>query len=437
MRRVGESAGPRCCSRSSGALTRRAFLAAPLGLLAPRQSSRRSPGGGESLDLRSIERARVLAAADRYLRQPPITITAYSSSRSAGGRHDYFSEGDYWWPDPENPDRPYIQRDGMTNPANFVAHRHALIRLSLHVPALAAAWLLTHERRFAEHAARHLRAWFVDEETRMNPHLLYAQAIKGRVTGRGIGIIDTLHLVEVVRAITSLEDIGGLKRWDVTSVRAWFDRYLTWMTTHEYGIAERDAKNNHGTCWVAQVAEFARYTGRSDLTTMCRERFRSVLVPGQIAPDGSFPEELRRTKPYGYSLFNLDALATVCQILDPVPGQGPGGRQEPGARNEESGVGRQEESLWTYETAEGRSVAKALAFMYPFIKDKSRWPHKPDVMYHDEWPVRHASLLFGGLALRKSEYVDLWRTLKPDPTVGETIRNYFIRQPLLWCGVTR
>ena len=28
------------------------------------------------------------------------------------------------------------------------------------------------------------------------------------------------------------------------------------MTTHPYGIAERDAKNNHGTCWVAQVAAF-------------------------------------------------------------------------------------------------------------------------------------------------------------------------------------
>src|SRR2546421_2300186 len=30
--------------------------------------------------------------------------------------------------------------------------------------------------------------------------------------------------------------------------------------------------------------------------------FRS---PNQIAADGSFPQELRRTKPYGYSLFNL------------------------------------------------------------------------------------------------------------------------------------
>jgi Alginate lyase len=54
---------------------------------------------------------------------------------SAGGLHDYFSEGDYWWPDPKNPDGPYIQRDGQSNPANFDDHRKAMRRLSLQQPA--------------------------------------------------------------------------------------------------------------------------------------------------------------------------------------------------------------------------------------------------------------------------------------------------------------
>ena len=406
-------------------ITRRVFLATPAGLLL-------AQGTQQPLDLDSIERPRVVPAADRYLREDPITITASSSPRSAGGRHDYFSEGDYWWPDPANPDGPYIQRDGMSNPDNFVAHRHALIRLSLQVPALTAAWRLTRERRYADHASRHLRAWFVDGETKMNPHLLYAQAIKGRVTGRGIGIIDTLHLVEVARAIQALEQDDALAREVGDGVRDWFGRYLTWMTTHEYGQAERDAKNNHGTCWVAQVAEFARYTGRTDLTAFCRERFITVIVPGQIAPDGSFPEELRRTKPYGYSLFNLDAMATICQTLDPLAARRsrPAGGDSPlGRRGSQNAA---DLNLWMFETLDGRGVRKALTFMFPFIQDKSRWPNKPDVMYHEEWPVRHAALLFGGLAFNAPEYVRVWRTLKADPTVDETIRNFFIRQPLLW-----
>ena len=152
-------------------------------------------------DLARFERARVLKAANQYLKELPITVTASTSPRSAGGLHDFFSEGDYWWPDPQNPDGPYIQRDGMTNPNNFVDHRKYLMRLSIQVPALVAAWKLTGDERYARHAVKHLRAWFIDEKTKMNPNLQYAQAIHGRFSGRGIGIIDTIHLVEVARAI--------------------------------------------------------------------------------------------------------------------------------------------------------------------------------------------------------------------------------------------
>src|SRR5438270_8753638 len=140
-----------------------------------------------NFDLAAIERPRVLRAANRYLAAEPVTVTAASSPRSAGGRHDFFSEGDYWWPDPANPKAPYIQRDGISNPDNFVEHRKAMIRLSLIVPALAAAYRLTRDRKYSAQAAKHLRAWFIDPATRMNPDLHYVQAIHGRLTVRGTG----------------------------------------------------------------------------------------------------------------------------------------------------------------------------------------------------------------------------------------------------------
>src|SRR5674476_998534 len=166
-------------------MQRRTFLASAVALPAMRAS--RAAG---QFDLAAIERTRVLKAANKYLGEAPVTVTAAGSPRSAGGTHDFFSEGDYWWPDPNNPEGPYIQRDGMTNPDNFVEHRRAMIRLSLIAPALAAAHKLTGKRAYAQHAARHLRAWFVDGATRMSANLQYAQAIKGRYTGRGTGIID-------------------------------------------------------------------------------------------------------------------------------------------------------------------------------------------------------------------------------------------------------
>jgi hypothetical protein len=363
----------------------------------------------QKFDVSAFDRDRVLKAANQYLSEAPITITASSSPRSGGGAHDFFSEGDYWWPDPQNPGGPYIQRDGMTNPDNFTDHRRYLMRLSVQVPALVAAWKLTGEKRYAEHAVKHLRAWFLDEKTRMNPHLLFAQAIKGRVTGRGIGIIDTIHLVEVARAIEKLEDSPCLSKAERAGVKQWFADYLNWMTTHPYGIEEREAKNNHGTCWVMQVAAFARLTGNQELLGFGRERFKTVLIPSQMAADGSFPQEMRRTKPYGYALFNLDAMAMICQILSTT-----------------------QENLWTFELADGRGMRKALEFMAPYIRDKKSWPLKPDVMYDQEWPMRHCALLFAGQALDKRDYVELWKGLKSDSTVEEVIRNFFIRQPVLW-----
>ena len=354
----------------------------------------------QNFDLAAFERERVLRAADRYLADKPVTVTAAHSPRSAGGQHDFFSEADYWWTDPKNPDGPYIQRDGMSNPDNFVEHRRAMVRLSLIVPALAAAYQLTHNRKYAGHAALHLRAWFVDDATRMNPNLQYAQAIKGVNTGRGIGIIDTLHLVEVARAASRI----GLPAADLAGVKKWFAEYTGWMNTHPYGIAERDAKNNHGTCWVAQVAGFAELTDDARLTAFCRDRFQTVLIPNQEKADGSFPEELRRTKPYGYSLFNLDALAIIAQTLD----------------------------LWQWNLPDGRGMARAMEYMYPFMLDKQKWPLAPDVMYDKEWPIAQPSLIFAGLALHKPEYVALWKRLGHDPTVEEVLRNWPVRQPLLW-----
>jgi len=366
------------------------------------------------LNLRALDRGRVLKAAKQYLTEKPSTITASSSPRSAGRLHDFFSEADYWWPDPKNPSGPYIQRDGMSNPDNFVEHRRALMRLSVQVPALVAAWKLTKNKRYAAKAAEHLRAWFVNEQTRMNPNLQYAQAIHGITTGRGTGIIDTIHLVEVARAIDVLKDSSALSMTELGAIIQWFKDYLQWMTTSKNGTDERDAKNNHTTCWVMQVAAFAQLVGDQKLLDFCRERFKTVIVPNQIATNGSFPEELRRTKPYGYELFNLEAMATVCQILS-----------------------TRQDNLFTFQTADGRGFRRAMDYMAPFIADKKSWPLKPDVMYDKEWPMRQASLLFAGLAFNRQDYLDVWKKLPPDANVEEVIRNFFIRQPVLWVSEAR
>jgi hypothetical protein len=370
-----------------------------------------TPAFAERMDLQRIEHDRVVRAASAYLHEAPLTITSVPAPRSPGGVHDYYSEADYWWPDPANPGGPYVRRDGFSNPAKFDGHRNALIAFGVRMPTLAAAWRLTGESRYARAAAEHLNAWFVASETRMSPDLAHAQAIIGRDTGRAIGIIDTLQIVEVARAAKLLGNLRapGFDAATRAGVATWFGRYLGWLTTSAAGIEERNQKNNHGTCWLLQCAAFADLLSDEDALAELRTRLQTVIVPNQIAPGGRQPLELSRTKPYSYSLFNLDVLAAACQILSP------------GSRK-----------LWTAAGPGGGSVADAISFMAPFIRDKSLWPYPADVEHFSALPVRQPSLLFGGLALDRPEWIELWRTLEPDPTDPEIVRNFPVRQPILW-----
>ena len=144
-----------------------------------------------------------------------------------------------------------------------------------------------------------------------------------------IEVVQSLRLMEAKRMIDK-EELGTIKQW--------FSDYLTWMSTHRYGIKEMEAKNNHGTCWVMQAAAFALFTDNREMIRFCTERYKTVLLPNQMAADGSFPLELERTKPYGYSLFNLDAMATICQLLTTG-----------------------EEDIWNYTTPDGKNIDKGIA----------------------------------------------------------------------------
>jgi hypothetical protein len=379
-------------------------------------------------DLAAYEKPRLVKNAEAALAAEPKTIVAARNPRGAGGLHDFSSEGDYWWPDPQNPDGPYLQRDGETNPDNFVAHRQFLLSFARNFGYLAGAYKVTHEEKYAAAAVKHLHAWFVAPETRMNPSLEYSQAIKGRFTGRGIGVIDTVHLAEVALGIEALRGSRALGPDEEKSILNWFRDYEHWIRTHPYGVTESKAENNHGTCWALQAACFDHLLADQAGLADCRRRLKETLLPNQMAADGSFPRELGRTKPYGYSIFNLDVMSALATVLS-TP----------------------EENLMTWSLPDGRSMVKGLEFLAPYLADKSAWlktvkkpartmatqaesniPIKPDVMYWDEWPVRQPCLIFGAMVTGREEWLVTWKKLNPDPSVEEVIRNMPVREPVLW-----
>lgn len=363
-----------------------------------------------SVDVAAIDRERILKAAEKALSQAPVSITAFPAKLSEGGVNDFYSNGDYWWPDPAKPNGlPYIRRDGQTNPENFSQHRLVVKTLRDSVASLAAAYKVTGDDKYAVKAAELLRVFFLDAKLRMNPNLDFAQAVPGVSPGRGIGIIDALHLIEVPAAVKALERSPAFPPALAKDLRGWFRELAEWMVASKNGKEEAAAKNNHAVAFYLQLSVYADFIGDQEKLAACRKQYKEVFVGKQMALDGGFPLELARTKPYGYSIFQLDNMVLLCQVLS-----------------------TKEDNLWDFTLPDGRGIRKAVAFLYPFLADKSKWTLKPDVQAWEGWPARQPGLLFAGRQFGESAYLDLWKKLPSDPTDPEVQRNIGVTQPVLW-----
>jgi len=275
---------------------------------------------------------------------------------------------------------------------------------------LAAAFRITEDERYANKACQLLQVFFVDEATRMKPELDHAQVMVGKpAPKRGIGLIDTLHLIEVPMSIQALRGSSAMTPELEAALTNWFRDYLEWLVTSPRGEDEGRRVNNHAVAFWLQVAAFNQLVEDPHLSAACRQQFQEKFVSVQMAEDGSFPWELKRTKPYAYSIFQLDNMVTLCWLLS-----------------------AEDPNLWDYQGPQGQSMRTAVEYLFPYIEDKSKWPHQPDVQAWEGWPVRQSHLLLAGLGLKNEAYIRQWRTMQRRPESFELRRNNAITQPLLW-----
>lgn len=293
--------------------------------------------------------------AEKALRRGPYSVMDKKLVPPSGDKHDYMSFGPYWWPNPDTPDGlPYVRHDGKVNPASSKGSDNAAFGgLCNDVQTLSLAGYFFDDARYSRHAVELLRTWFLAPATRMNPHLEYGQAVPGKVTGRGIGIIDTCGLIDLLDAVEVLRTTGELTASDLDGLQAWFREYLHWLRTSKHGIEERRAKNNHGTWYDAQCARFAIFVGDLALTEEIVAAARRLRIERQIEPDGSQPDELVRTKSFSYSVFNLAGLCSLARAGEVV-----------------------EVDLWNYRSADGRSIRAALDYLMPYLEGQDKWPYE-------------------------------------------------------------
>jgi hypothetical protein len=290
----------------------------------------------------------LVSQADAWLACGPWSVTNKRIVAPSSDKHDYASQAPYWWPSPDGSDLPYIQRDGERNPESRKYtdkdHKECVFQSSY---VLALAWYYTEHEVYAKHAGHILRTWFLSPETRMNPNLNHAQIIPGVNTGRAIGIIDfSQGYTSVLDAVAILQGAPGWTSHDTDKFREWNRNFLTWLDG-DFGNMESAEKNNHGTFSIMQKAAIALFVG--EIAQAKKELLSlSSRIEEQIAPDGSQPLELKRTRSWHYSTFNLVAYIRSASIAKKV------------------GI-----DIWSYQGAQGQSINKAVDFLIPYAIDKN------------------------------------------------------------------
>jgi hypothetical protein len=311
---------------------------------------------------------RVAAAAEQVRRlacqsvsQGLYTVVDKPRYAPSGDPHDFFSIGTYWWPNPDTEDGlPYVRRDGEINPESMESDTGKVRRLCRDVQALALAWRLFRDEDCARHCAALLKAWFINPDTSMNPHLEYAQCVPGVSHGRSWGVIDTRGFRYLVDASFLIRDHDAWSESDHEALQAWMKRFLDWLLTSRSGRKESKARNNHGTWYSAQALALALFTEQQGLAEKLARQARK-RIELQIDGDGVQREEYKRTRPLTYCTMNLWAFFEVASLCE-----------------------RTQTDLWRYRAPSGGSLELAARWLLPYLQRRKDWPDREIVDYRPE-----------------------------------------------------
>jgi len=344
----------------------------------------------------------VKATADLILKEGKLySVMNKKKVPPSGDKHDYMSQAPYWWADTTKPDGlPYIRRDGERNPEYYdLSDSEEMDYIINDTEILALAFYFTKDERYAAHAARLLKTWFLDTETLQNPNLNFGQGIPGINTGRGIGIIETRSFPRLIDATILLQESKNWSKEDHKSLKKWFAAYLSWLTESPLGKDEADEHNNHGTYYDVQIMAYALFTDQPELAKKQIEVAKS-RIQSQMKPDGSQPFELERTVSWGYTNMNLAGFFKIARLAENV-----------------------KNNLWNYETTDGKGLQKSLQWLIPYLKNEKVWEFKQikEKEYDDTlWLLKMASVKYANPA-----YVVLARNICQNDCMTDVERLTF------------
>lgn len=293
--------------------------------------------------------------AKKLLSATPHSITEKSQVPPSGDKRDYLSMAAYWWPDEEKGgDAPYIRKDGEKNPEtqDIPDHKY-LTDANMSIFTLSLAYYFSGNEDYAKKAIEFLHVWYLDDATRMNPNLNFAQYVKNRNTGRGAGVLDGRSIIYCIEGLGLIDNSKNFAKEDKDKFRQWVTEYRTWLLESKNGKQEGKAKNNHGTWYDNQMMSVSLYLGLNDYAKKYCDRLKEVRIDYQFESDGKQPEELVRTKALGYSYFNLEATSIFATYAWNL------------------GI-----DYWNYTSPNGGSIKKGIDYLIPYTSGEKKWEYK-------------------------------------------------------------
>lgn len=339
----------------------------------------------------------IIRDADKRLSSPVPAITDKTHVAPSGDIHDYFSMARYWWPNPKTPDHlPYIRQDGKVNPETEDLDRHTLDAMEKMLTIYSLAYFYSGSEAYAQKGWDILRTWFINSKTRMNPNLQYSQVRMGHDGNQGSnsGLLDGYSLLIVPDAVDILSASKSTKLKDVAAIKKWFAEYLNWMLNSPQGIKENIAGNNHGTAYHIQVAVYALFAGNDSIAQQYLNSFAESRILPQVEPDGRQPQELKRTRAYGYSCYNIKHYLDMMDIC------------------------RLQGIDLLADTDIAQRIKMAIDYLTPYLgKPVSAWPYQQIAQWEKEqqnmcWILYRADAYFPDKDYR--QLFDTYNTAKPN-----------------------
>lgn len=278
---------------------------------------------GSNSSLTKLIDEKLLPLAELAMHVGPWSVIDKTATPPSDDKHDYYNPAPYYWPDPSTKDGlPYIRKDGQRVPGTNLhdedSEKYDRTRLAdflTNTSILTLAGFITDNKDYAKKAAQNVWWWFINQESNMNPNMMYAQVIwgKNKNMGSNYGVIemkDLYYFLDIIKILNKMEAFPE-QHWH--DLFGWFNEYRDYLLLQNQGKVEYTMKNNHGTYYDLQMAALQHFSNDTEGFLKAADWSKARMLE-QFAEDGSLPAEMQRPTQLHYMMFTLQGWINLARL---------------------------------------------------------------------------------------------------------------------------